>query len=206
MSVRFHHWELGFGQSSFRHIARALQDVAFSVFQRLPLLRHALFPSGFRLQVNRTAQRYFLRTSPDCVRDSAARSAAHSFPAARSGLLNALYGGRGTTARALCSFDLRVQLPMTVRDTKAAKRFFRKMFKLPQHPSPRVINVDQNRSYPPAVEELKEEGVLSIATQLRRCKNLNNIVEQDHRFIKAPGQSRTRLLQFQHGSADHRWL
>jgi transposase, IS6 family len=31
---------------------------------------------------------------------------------------------------------------------------------------------------------LKEEGILSIAAQLRRCKYLNNIVEQDHRFIK----------------------
>jgi transposase, IS6 family len=70
------------------------------------------------------------------------------------------------------------------RDTKAAKRFFRKMLELPQHPSPRVINVDQNRSYPPAFKELKEEEVLSIAAQLRRCKYLNNIVEQDHRFIK----------------------
>ncbi|HZF41641.1 MAG TPA: IS6 family transposase [Blastocatellia bacterium] len=70
------------------------------------------------------------------------------------------------------------------RDTRAAKRFFRKMLKVPKHQSPRVINVDQNRSYPPAVEELKEEGVLSIAAQLRRCKYLNNIVEQDHRFIK----------------------
>jgi len=56
--------------------------------------------------------------------------------------------------------------------------------KAPKHQSPRVINVDQNRSYPPAVEELKEEGILSIAAQLRRCKYLNNIVEQDHRFIK----------------------
>jgi transposase, IS6 family len=63
------------------------------------------------------------------------------------------------------------------RDTKAAKRFFRKMLKLPQHPSPRVINVDQNKSYPPAVEELKEEGVLSTAYQSRQCKYLNNIVE-----------------------------
>ena len=70
------------------------------------------------------------------------------------------------------------------RDARAAKRFFRKMLKLPQHSSPRVINVDQNRAYPPAVEELKEEGVLSVAAQLRRCKYLNNIVEQDHRFIK----------------------
>ena len=58
------------------------------------------------------------------------------------------------------------------------------MIKFPQHPLPRVINVDQNMSYPPAVEELKEDGVLSAAAQLRRCKYLNNIVEQDHRFIK----------------------
>src|SRR5262245_12472242 len=70
------------------------------------------------------------------------------------------------------------------RDARAAKRFFRMMLKAPKHQSPRVINVDQNKSYPPAVEELKEEGVLSITAPLRRCKYLNNIVEQDHRFIK----------------------
>jgi len=70
------------------------------------------------------------------------------------------------------------------RDARAAKRFFRKMLKLPRYSSPRVINVDQNKAYPPAVEELKEEGVLSVAAQLRQCKYLNNIVEQDHRFIK----------------------
>jgi transposase-like protein len=70
------------------------------------------------------------------------------------------------------------------RDARAAKRFSRKMLKASQHQSPRVINVDRNRSYPPAVEELKEEGILSNAAQLRRCKYLNNIVEQDHRFIK----------------------
>ena len=70
------------------------------------------------------------------------------------------------------------------RDTKAAKRFFRKMPKAPKHQSPRVINVDRNNAYPPAVEELKEEGVLPIASQLRQSKYLNNIIEQDHRFIK----------------------
>src|SRR4029079_14138823 len=70
------------------------------------------------------------------------------------------------------------------RDAKAAKRFFRKVLKAPNHQSPRGINVDQNRSYPSAVEELKKAGVLSIAAQLRCCKYLNNIVEQDHRFIK----------------------
>ena len=70
------------------------------------------------------------------------------------------------------------------RDTKAAKRFFRKMLKTHKHQSPRVINVDRNNAYPPAVEELKEEGVLAVTSQLRQRKYLNNIVEQDHRFIK----------------------
>jgi hypothetical protein len=36
---------------------RALQDDTISVFWSLPLFRHALVPSGFRLQVNRMAQR-----------------------------------------------------------------------------------------------------------------------------------------------------
>jgi transposase, IS6 family len=70
------------------------------------------------------------------------------------------------------------------RDARAAKRFFRKMLKAAKPQSPRVINVDWNKAYPLAVEELKEEGILPSASQLRRCKYLNNIVEQDHRFIK----------------------
>jgi transposase, IS6 family len=70
------------------------------------------------------------------------------------------------------------------RDMKAAKRFFREMLKASKHQSPRVINVDQNKAYPLAVEELKVEGILPSASQLRQCKYLNNILEQDHRFIK----------------------
>jgi IS6 family transposase len=70
------------------------------------------------------------------------------------------------------------------RDARAAKRFFRKMLKAASHSSPRVINVDKNPTYPPAVGQLKEEGTLPNLTQLRQSKYLNNIVEQDHRFIK----------------------
>jgi transposase-like protein len=70
------------------------------------------------------------------------------------------------------------------RDARAAKRFFRKMLKATSHSSPRVINVDKNRAYPPAVEQLKEEGLLPNRTQLRQRKHLNNLIEQDHRFIK----------------------
>jgi transposase-like protein len=70
------------------------------------------------------------------------------------------------------------------RDARAAKRFFRKMLKAASHSSPRVINVDKNPAYPPVVEQLKEEGILSNRTHLRQCKYLNNLIEQDHRFIK----------------------
>jgi transposase, IS6 family len=58
------------------------------------------------------------------------------------------------------------------------------MLKAASHSSPRVISVDKNPTYPLAVEQLKEEGTLPNLTQLRQSKYLNNIVEQDHRFIK----------------------
>jgi len=51
-----HRWGLGFRQCSFRPITRVLRDDTFSVFQCPPLFRHAPFPSGFRLQVNRMTQ------------------------------------------------------------------------------------------------------------------------------------------------------
>ena len=49
---------------------------------------------------------------------------------------------------------------------------------------PRVINVDKNRAYPPAVEDLKQDGIIRRGCCLRQCKHLNNIVEQDHRNVK----------------------
>src|SRR5262249_30525193 len=57
VSVRFHHWRLGFRQSSFHHIARVLQGATLHAFRWPLLLRHALVPSGFRLQVNRMTQK-----------------------------------------------------------------------------------------------------------------------------------------------------
>jgi len=70
------------------------------------------------------------------------------------------------------------------RDARAAKRFFRRMLKAASHSSPRVINVDKNQAYPPAVEQLKEEGTFPNRTELRQYKYLNNLIEQDHRLIK----------------------
>jgi len=70
------------------------------------------------------------------------------------------------------------------RDKQAAKRFLRKMMENSHHSTPRVINVDKNPAYPPAVEELKVESTLPESCNLRQYKYLNNIIEQDHRFIK----------------------
>ena len=47
-----------------------------------------------------------------------------------------------------------------------------------------MINVDQNAAYPKAVEALKDADLLPDDTELRPIKYLNNIIEQDHRFIK----------------------
>lgn len=47
---------------------------------------------------------------------------------------------------------------------------------------PRVINVDKNPSYPPAIEQLKKSGVLPEETELRQVKYLNNMSENDQRL------------------------
>ncbi len=70
------------------------------------------------------------------------------------------------------------------RDARAAERFFRKVLKAEHNQEPRVINVDKNAAYPPAIDELKADETLPKTTELRPVKYLNNIVEQDHRFIK----------------------
>jgi len=70
------------------------------------------------------------------------------------------------------------------RDAEAAKRFFAKTLAAPHTTTPRVINVDKNAAYPKAFNELQAEGAIPDSCELRQVKYLNNIVEQDHRFIK----------------------
>jgi transposase, IS6 family len=70
------------------------------------------------------------------------------------------------------------------RDAQAAKRFLARALDASHTTTPRVINVDCNPAYPKAVDELKAEGQLPQGCQLRPVKYLNNLIEQDHRFIK----------------------
>jgi IS6 family transposase len=71
-----------------------------------------------------------------------------------------------------------------IRDAQAAQRFLARALDASHTTTPRVINVDQNPAYPKAVEELKAAGKLPQGCQLRPAKYLNNVIEQDHRFIK----------------------
>jgi len=95
------------------------------------------------------------------------------------------------------------------RDAEVAKRFFMKALHSSASPvshtgeieesavglslpgeiqghrgAPRVINVDKNAAYPKAIAELKASGILPASLELRQVKYLNNLIEQDHRFIK----------------------
>ena len=70
------------------------------------------------------------------------------------------------------------------RDAQAAKEFLLKTLTVSHSSTPRVINVDKNAAYPKAFNELKAEGRISEGCELRQIKYLNNLIEQDHRFIK----------------------
>ena len=66
----------------------------------------------------------------------------------------------------------------------SAKRFFSKALAAPHTSTPRVISVDKNAAYPKAFKELKVEEIMPALCELRQSKYLNNVVEQDHRFMK----------------------
>jgi transposase-like protein len=70
------------------------------------------------------------------------------------------------------------------RDAISAECFLRKALRSEHTSTPRVINADKNPAYPKAVADLQAQGRLSTSTTLRQVKYLNNLIEQDHRFIK----------------------
>ena len=80
------------------------------------------------------------------------------------------------------------------RNKRAAHRFIKKILK--NQDSPRVINTDRNAAYPLAFEQLKREKKLERTTILRRDKYLNNLIEQDHRFIKKRIKSMLNFKSF----------
>jgi transposase, IS6 family len=70
------------------------------------------------------------------------------------------------------------------RDVCAAKRFFKRMMRAEHRRLPFSISVDKNAAYPEAFSASQAERVVPKDCKLRRVKYLNNVIEQDHRFIK----------------------
>jgi transposase-like protein len=70
------------------------------------------------------------------------------------------------------------------RNRKAAKRFFKKALSSNHNQIPKIITVDKNPAYLPAIDELKNDRMLPKNAGIRQIKYLNNIIEQDHRSIK----------------------
>jgi transposase-like protein len=70
------------------------------------------------------------------------------------------------------------------RDRKAAQRFFKKALSSNHNQIPRVVTVDKNPAYPPAIDELKNEKNLFKNVEIRQTRYLNNMIKQDHRSIK----------------------
>ncbi|MES5896609.1 IS6 family transposase [Bacillus cereus group sp. RP43] len=83
------------------------------------------------------------------------------------------------------------------RDVKAAKRFFNKALVACHATKPRVITADGDKAYPVAIRELKQANSIPQDMPLRVKKYLNNIIEQDHRYIKKRIWSMLGLKSFQ---------
>ena len=70
------------------------------------------------------------------------------------------------------------------RNRKAAIKFFKEDLSSNHNQIPRVITVDKNLDYPPAIDKLKNDEILPKNVGIRQIKYLNNITEQNHRSIK----------------------
>ena len=66
------------------------------------------------------------------------------------------------------------------RDSKAALRFLRKA--ISQNGTPSKITINKSGANPVAINDYIQETAVDV--ELRQVKDLNNIVEQDHRTIK----------------------
>jgi transposase-like protein len=57
------------------------------------------------------------------------------------------------------------------RNAKVAERFFRKTLNAAHTQEPRVINVEQNSAYPPAIKRLQKDKTLPKRTNLRQVNS-----------------------------------
>jgi transposase, IS6 family len=89
------------------------------------------------------------------------------------------------------------------RDVFAAKRFFKRMMRAEHRRLPFTIGVEKHASYPEAFATSVKEKVLPSDCKLRRVKYRNNVIEQDHRFVRRRWRACQclRLISYDRASA-----
>jgi len=87
------------------------------------------------------------------------------------------------------------------RDKDSARKFLQKAMRARHNQMPRVITTDKYPATEVAIAEEIYLGDLSVMTQHRMIKYLNNIVEQDHRLIKRVLKPKLGLQSFESAKA-----
>ncbi|MCZ6829684.1 MAG: IS6 family transposase [Gammaproteobacteria bacterium] len=83
------------------------------------------------------------------------------------------------------------------RDKKAALRFLKKA--IGSNGKPSLINIDKSGANTAAIKQYNRDENKRV--KIRQCKYLNNIVEQDHRFIKRRTRSMLGFKSFRSAQA-----
>jgi transposase-like protein len=87
--------------------------------------------------------------------------------------------------RAADSTDATIEFMLSPkRDVVAARHFLQLALWRAGQIRPRVLNVDGHTPHPSAIAALKETGELPRLCRCRPCPYLNNVLEQNHRFVK----------------------
>lgn len=92
------------------------------------------------------------------------------------------------------------------RDVSAAKRFFKKMIRAEHRRLPFSISVDKNAAYPEAFSASQADTIVPKDCKLGRVKYLNNVIEQDYRFIKKKVRASQCFKSFHTLSEHLKWL
>jgi len=82
------------------------------------------------------------------------------------------------------------------RNKQAAKKFFKKVLGNSHVIDPRVINVDKNPAFPPALNDLKDDQEMLSHTKLQQVKYLNNSIENDHKSTQCKSRYRQWYQSF----------
>jgi len=70
------------------------------------------------------------------------------------------------------------------RDKDSAKKLFKKALKTIHNQQPRVKTTDKYAATEVAIHEMIYSAIIDVKATIRQVKYLNNIIKQDHRFIK----------------------